>query len=111
MYVCACVCACKRLDVCLHAHPCHLWQGFYTKNTDFNLSFALLNPSSDDYTKLIRDLDVIATQLKKLAAVGSGLVMAHVFFFRNIMHLILNGFNSRHVPGGIAVRSTETTNH
>ena len=50
-------------------------QGFYTKNSKFNLSFALANPQSDDYTKLLRDLDVIAAQLAKLAAVR--LVLPH----------------------------------
>ncbi|MGL4514447.1 MAG: glycosyl hydrolase [Lacipirellulaceae bacterium] len=44
------------------------WRGFYTDSTTFNLGAALANPQSADYGLLIRDIDVIATELKKYQA-------------------------------------------
>ena len=42
------------------------WRGFYTDATTFNLEYALAHPDSEDYQLLIRDIDVIAMELKKL---------------------------------------------
>jgi mannan endo-1,4-beta-mannosidase len=41
------------------------WWGFYTKATTFDLAAALSNKDSEKYKLLIRDIDVIAVQLKK----------------------------------------------
>jgi mannan endo-1,4-beta-mannosidase len=44
------------------------WQrGFYTVASEFNLRYALRNPSSREYQALLRDIDAIAVQLKRLA--------------------------------------------
>ena len=60
---------CDLMDTTAHPDKAHPWyQAFYTKNTRFNLSYALVNPTSPQYTKMISDLDVIAIQLTKLAA-------------------------------------------
>lgn len=40
--------------------------GFYTKNTTFNIKYALEHKKSEDYQLLLRDIDVIAEQLKRL---------------------------------------------
>ncbi|WKB35509.1 glycosyl hydrolase [Terrilactibacillus sp. S3-3] len=40
--------------------------GFYTKNTTFNIKYALEHRRSDDYRLLLRDIDTIAGQLKRL---------------------------------------------
>lgn len=42
------------------------WQAFYTKNTTFDLSYAMRDTSSEDYKLLIRDIDLIAAQLLRL---------------------------------------------
>lgn len=42
------------------------WRGFYTDATTFDLEYALNNPDSEDYRLLIRDIDVISEELKKL---------------------------------------------
>ena len=57
------------MDTVAHPDPDHPWfQAFYTKNTNFDLSKAFANPMSPQYSKLLSDLDTIAVQLKKLAA-------------------------------------------
>ncbi|MFD7654126.1 glycosyl hydrolase [Actinosynnema sp. NPDC059797] len=43
------------------------WRGFYTDATTFDLAAALADPNSTDYELLIRDMDAIAVQLKRLA--------------------------------------------
>ncbi|NUT48392.1 MAG: beta-mannanase [Saccharothrix sp.] len=43
------------------------WRGFYTDATTFDLAAALADPTSTDYRLLIRDMDAIAVQLKRLA--------------------------------------------
>ena len=49
----------------------HSWYfGFYTHATTFDVQKALANPDSEDYRLLIRDMDVIAAELKKLQAAG-----------------------------------------
>lgn len=45
---------------------CNWWEGFYTSCTDFDITYALANPNSQDYQLLIRDLDAIAVQLQRL---------------------------------------------
>lgn len=42
------------------------WRGFYTDSTTFDLQYALSHPDSEEYRLLLRDIDAIATQLKKL---------------------------------------------
>lgn len=42
------------------------WRGFYTEATTFDVEYALNHPDSEDYKLLIRDIDVIADELKKL---------------------------------------------
>ncbi|MGZ7444995.1 glycosyl hydrolase [Paenibacillus sp. TH7-28] len=42
------------------------WRGFYTDSTTFDVEYAMNHPESEDYKLLIRDIDVIAEQLKKL---------------------------------------------
>ncbi|MFT7834644.1 glycosyl hydrolase [Saccharothrix sp. BKS2] len=43
------------------------WRGFYTDATTFDVAAALADPSSADHRLLIRDMDAIAVQLKRLA--------------------------------------------
>ncbi|MBB5802613.1 hypothetical protein F4560_002381 [Saccharothrix ecbatanensis] len=43
------------------------WRGFYTDATTFDVAAALADPTSADYKLLIRDMDAIAVQLKRLA--------------------------------------------
>lgn len=43
------------------------YKGFYSNATTYDLKKALANPTSEDYRVLIRDIDVIAVELKKLA--------------------------------------------
>jgi mannan endo-1,4-beta-mannosidase len=43
------------------------YRGFYTEATTFDLAAALDNPNSEEYRLIIRDIDAIAVQLKKLA--------------------------------------------
>ena len=62
---------CDLMDTAAHPDPEHPWfQAFYTKNTHFNLSFALANPASPQHAGLLRDLDALAAQLAKLSALG-----------------------------------------
>jgi glycosyl hydrolase family 26/carbohydrate binding protein with CBM35 domain/ricin-type beta-trefoil lectin protein len=42
------------------------WRGFYTDATTFDLAAALADPDGDDYRLLLRDIDAIAVQLKRL---------------------------------------------
>ncbi|KAF2018085.1 glycoside hydrolase family 26 protein [Aaosphaeria arxii CBS 175.79] len=42
------------------------WSGFYTRATDFNIVDALADTKNANYTLLIKDIDTIAVQLKKL---------------------------------------------
>jgi len=59
---------CDLMDTKAHPDSTHPWyQAFYTKNTNYNLSYALANQASQQYTKLIRDLDAIAVQLTKMS--------------------------------------------
>jgi mannan endo-1,4-beta-mannosidase len=44
------------------------WRGFYTEATTFDVEKALANPHSEDHKLLLRDIDVIAVELKKFAA-------------------------------------------
>lgn len=46
------------------------WRGFYTEFTTFDVKYALDNPDSEDYHLLIRDIDAIAVQLKRLQDAG-----------------------------------------
>ncbi|KAK3399502.1 glycosyl hydrolase family 26-domain-containing protein [Sordaria brevicollis] len=46
------------------------WSGFYTRATDFDLAATLANPTGTNYTLLIRDIDAIAYQLKRLQSAG-----------------------------------------
>ncbi|WP_197289859.1 glycosyl hydrolase [Saccharothrix sp. NRRL B-16348] len=43
------------------------WRGFYTDATTFDVAAALADPNSTDHQLLIRDMDAIAVQLKRLA--------------------------------------------
>lgn len=42
------------------------WSGFYARATTFNFAGALAQPESENYQLLLRDIDAIAVQLKKL---------------------------------------------
>lgn len=42
------------------------YRGFYTEATTFDVAAALANPKGEDYRLLLRDIDVIAAELKKL---------------------------------------------
>ncbi|TWT92848.1 Mannan endo-1,4-beta-mannosidase [Botrimarina colliarenosi] len=44
------------------------WRGFYTDATTFDLGAALANPSSNEYSLLIRDIDAISSELQKFEA-------------------------------------------
>ncbi len=46
------------------------WRGFYTDATTFDLAYAMSHPESEDYQLLIRDIDVIAEELKRLQDAG-----------------------------------------
>lgn len=46
------------------------WSNFYTAATSFDVSAAINNPGSTNYNLLIRDIDAIATQLKRLQSAG-----------------------------------------
>jgi mannan endo-1,4-beta-mannosidase len=46
------------------------YSGFYTAATDFNVTTALKDTTNANYTLLIKDIDSIAVQLKKLEAAG-----------------------------------------
>jgi mannan endo-1,4-beta-mannosidase len=42
------------------------WRGFYTEATTFDVTKTMNNTASEEYTLIIRDIDAIAVQLKKL---------------------------------------------
>ncbi|KAI9155185.1 Mannan endo-1,4-beta-mannosidase [Paramyrothecium foliicola] len=42
------------------------WSGFYTRATDFNVQTALADTTNANYTLLVRDIDAIAKELKRL---------------------------------------------
>lgn len=44
------------------------WSGFYTSATTFDVAYAMSHPESEDYALILRDIDAIAVQLKKLQA-------------------------------------------
>ncbi len=44
------------------------WRGFYTDSTTFDVAAALANTNSPEYALLLRDIDAIAVQLKKVAS-------------------------------------------
>jgi mannan endo-1,4-beta-mannosidase len=46
------------------------WRGFYTDSVTFDLAAALADKNSANYRLLIRDIDVISEQLKRLQAAG-----------------------------------------
>ncbi|CAO2652836.1 Nn.00g022470.m01.CDS01 [Neocucurbitaria sp. VM-36] len=46
------------------------WSGFYTAATDFNIETALADTTNANYTLLMKDIDTIAVQLKKLQDAG-----------------------------------------
>lgn len=46
------------------------WSGFYTRATDFDVAEALSDPGGANYTLILRDIDAIAIQLKRLEAAG-----------------------------------------
>jgi mannan endo-1,4-beta-mannosidase len=46
------------------------WRGFYTSNSTFDVEAALADPSSEGYRLLLRDIDVIAGELKKYQDAG-----------------------------------------
>ena len=45
----------------------HWYSGFYTAHTTFDLAKALADRSSPEYVALVRDIDAIAVQLKRLS--------------------------------------------
>ncbi|MFG1809571.1 glycosyl hydrolase [Streptomyces sp. NPDC049040] len=46
------------------------WRGFYTDSTTFDVAAALADPSGADYQLLLRDIDAISVQLKRLQDAG-----------------------------------------
>lgn len=46
------------------------WSGFYTRATDFDIADTLAEPTGANYTLLMKDIDTIAVQLKKLQNAG-----------------------------------------
>ena len=46
------------------------WSGFYTRATDFDVAAALSDTTNANYTLIIRDIDAIAVQLKRLQDAG-----------------------------------------
>jgi len=46
------------------------WSGFYTRATDFDLEAALSTTTNSNYTLILRDIDAIAVQLKRLQDAG-----------------------------------------
>ncbi|PVF99670.1 hypothetical protein CPB86DRAFT_847154 [Serendipita vermifera] len=46
------------------------YSGFYSTASSFNLGSALSNTNGNDYQLIIRDIDAIATQLKRLQSAG-----------------------------------------
>ena len=59
---------CDLMDTPEHPDPQHpWWKGFYTADTNYNLSLALGDRSSKQFALLVSDMDAIAVQLAKLA--------------------------------------------
>lgn len=58
----------KQVTGC-NTRPCW-WSSFYTTDTNFNLKEALADPNGANYKALIKDMDLIAIQLKKLETAG-----------------------------------------
>lgn len=46
------------------------WSGFYTAATDFDVEKALRDTNNANYTLLMKDIDTVAVQLKKLQDAG-----------------------------------------
>lgn len=46
------------------------WSGFYTSATDFDVETALSDTTNANYTLIIRDIDAIAVELKRLEEEG-----------------------------------------
>jgi mannan endo-1,4-beta-mannosidase len=46
------------------------WSGFYTRATDLDVAAALSDTTNANYTLIIRDIDTIAVQLKRLQIAG-----------------------------------------
>ncbi|KAK0614692.1 glycosyl hydrolase family 26-domain-containing protein [Immersiella caudata] len=46
------------------------WSGFYTRATDFDIASALSSTTNANYTLILRDIDAIAVQLKRLQQAG-----------------------------------------
>ena len=44
------------------------WRGFYTDATTFDVTRAMSNPSGEEFALIMRDIDAIAVQLKRLQA-------------------------------------------
>ena len=44
------------------------WRGFYTQGTTFDVAAALANTNSIEYSLILRDIDAIAAQLKKVSS-------------------------------------------
>ncbi len=49
---------------------CEWWRGFYNTCSTFDVKYAMDNPASQDYLDILRDIDAIAVQLKKLRDAG-----------------------------------------
>jgi mannan endo-1,4-beta-mannosidase len=64
----ACICSQICLNEAITDFPLLQWDGFYTYGTTFNLTAALANTSSVDYSLLIYDMDAIAKELQILQA-------------------------------------------
>jgi len=46
------------------------WRGFYTEATTFDIAYAMDHPESEDYQLILRDIDAVAEQLKRLQEAG-----------------------------------------
>jgi len=46
------------------------WSGFYTDASTFDIEYAMNHPESEDYKLILRDIDAIAEELKKLRDEG-----------------------------------------
>jgi beta-mannanase/uncharacterized protein YjdB len=46
------------------------YQAFYSKNTSFDINYAMNNQNSEDFKLLVRDIDDVAAQLKRLQDAG-----------------------------------------
>jgi len=46
------------------------WRGFYTEATTFDVAAALANPAGPEHALMLRDIDAIAVQLKKIQQAG-----------------------------------------